>query len=181
MAGELSGNNYMSAASAGDFDSNRDRERDVPRERPPIQTRFGKIIPNRIFIGGLTKDTTEEDLRKVFCVYGTVKSTKIVSDRLGVSKGYGFVTFETIEDAQRIQKDVESVMIKDTRIKIAQAVRKQNLVNIPGHNHYNHHTGLPDPASIPMLYQQSLQYPPFYQYGAVPPPVGMPFYWQPYF
>jgi RNA recognition motif-containing protein len=35
-----------------------------------------------------------------------VKSTKIIVDRAGVSKGYGFVTFETEQEAQRLQTEV---------------------------------------------------------------------------
>lgn len=31
----------------------------------------------------------------MFSAYGNVKSTKIIVDRAGVSKGYGFVTFDT--------------------------------------------------------------------------------------
>lgn len=42
----------------------------------------------------------------MFSAYGNVKSTKIIVDRAGVSKGYGFVTFETEQEAQRLQSDV---------------------------------------------------------------------------
>lgn len=51
-------------------------------------------------------DTTESELCRVFSAYGNVKSTKIIVDRAGVSKGYGFVTFETELEAQRLQNDV---------------------------------------------------------------------------
>lgn len=44
----------------------------------------------------------------MFSAYGNVKSTKIIVDRAGVSKGYGFVTFETEQEAQRLQSDVSS-------------------------------------------------------------------------
>lgn len=53
-------------------------------------------------------DTTEAELCRVFSSYGNVKSTKIIVDRAGVSKGYGFVTFETEQEAQRLQADVSS-------------------------------------------------------------------------
>lgn len=51
-------------------------------------------------------DTTESELCRVFSAYGHVKSTKIIVDRAGVSKGYGFVTFETEQEAQRLQNEV---------------------------------------------------------------------------
>lgn len=45
----------------------------------------------------------------MFSAYGNVKATKVISDRAGVSKGYGFVTFETEEEAKRLMQDVSSL------------------------------------------------------------------------
>lgn len=55
-------------------------------------------------------DTTEAELCRVFSSYGNVKSTKIIVDRAGVSKGYGFVTFETEQEAQRLQAEVTYIL-----------------------------------------------------------------------
>ncbi|XP_075163628.1 boule homolog, RNA binding protein isoform X4 [Haematobia irritans] len=74
-------------------------------EAPLSAPKYGTLIPNRIFVGGISGDTTESDLCRVFSAYGNVKSTKIIVDRAGVSKGYGFVTFETEQEAQRLQTD----------------------------------------------------------------------------
>jgi RNA recognition motif-containing protein len=46
----------------------------------------------------------------MFSAYGNVKATKVISDRAGVSKGYGFVTFETEEDAKRLVEIVSSLL-----------------------------------------------------------------------
>lgn len=59
-----------------------------------------------LLISFISGDTTEAELCRVFSAYGNVKSTKIIVDRAGVSKGYGFVTFETEQEAQRLQTDV---------------------------------------------------------------------------
>lgn len=61
-----------------------------------------KFILTVVFSG----DTTESELCRVFSAYGNVKSTKIIVDRAGISKGYGFVTFETEQEAQRLQNEV---------------------------------------------------------------------------
>lgn len=61
---------------------------------------------DNIPFGPLSGDTTESELCRVFSAYGHVKSTKIIVDRAGVSKGYGFVTFETEQEAQRLQNEV---------------------------------------------------------------------------
>ncbi|CAI9742251.1 boule-like, boule [Octopus vulgaris] len=99
----------------------------------PISTqapKYGTVIPNRIFVGGITttspSQTTEAELKAFFTSYGTVKDTKIIADRGGVSKGYGFVTFENQEDADRIlKKEAENLIFKDRKLNIGPAIRKQ--------------------------------------------------------
>lgn len=63
------------------------------------------LVENLIFLF-FSGDTTESELCRVFSAYGNVKSTKIIVDRAGISKGYGFVTFETEQEAQRLQNEV---------------------------------------------------------------------------
>ncbi|XP_039275499.1 polyadenylate-binding protein, cytoplasmic and nuclear isoform X2 [Nilaparvata lugens] len=67
--------------------------------------KYGTLVPNRVFVGGISSTTTETELCQLFSKYGNVKATKIIADRAGVSKGYGFVTFETDEEAKRLQSD----------------------------------------------------------------------------
>lgn len=68
--------------------------------------KYGTLVPNRIFVGGISANTSVEELAQLFSSYGNVKATKIIADRAGVSKGYGFVTFETEEEAKRLQQEV---------------------------------------------------------------------------
>ena len=45
-----------------------------------------------IYVGNLSHEINEEDLRNAFSVFGEVVSTKIIKDRYdGRSKGFGFV------------------------------------------------------------------------------------------
>ncbi|XP_031669470.1 protein boule-like isoform X1 [Oncorhynchus kisutch] len=107
--------------------------------------RFGTIIPNRIFVGGIDFKTNESDLRRFFSQHGAVKEVKIVIDRAGVSKGYGFVTFETQEDTERILHDADRLCFRDKRLNIGQAVRKQQVGGHPNSFSVSSHT----PAMIP--------------------------------
>ncbi|KFP85962.1 Protein boule-like, partial [Acanthisitta chloris] len=68
--------------------------------------------------------TSEDDLKEFFAQYGSVREVKIVNDRAGVSKGYGFITFETQEDAERILQYAE-VRYKGKKLTSAPAVRKE--------------------------------------------------------
>nr|XP_020456345.1 protein boule-like [Monopterus albus] len=83
------------------------------------------IIPNRIFVGGIDYKVSESDLRHFFSQHGAVKEVKIVTDHSGISKGYGFVTFETKEDALKVLHDANGICFKDKKLSIGQAVCKR--------------------------------------------------------
>lgn len=103
----------------------------------PNVPRYGTVIPNRVFVGGIDFKTKEEDLQKFFCSFGIVRDTKIIRDRAEVSKGYGFVTFETAEEADKVRDQQESLYLNGKKLNIGPAVRKQQLcfpkdVHMPG-------------------------------------------------
>ncbi len=54
-----------------------------------------------IYVGHLSTEVTEEDLRKAFEDFGQVSSTKIIIDKFtGVSRGFGFVEMPSKEEAE---------------------------------------------------------------------------------
>ncbi|XP_027196403.2 uncharacterized protein LOC113790895 [Dermatophagoides pteronyssinus] len=85
----------------------------------------GTPIPNRVFVGGIPDDATENDLRHLFAQYGHIKLVKIINDRAGISKGYGFVTFERADDAQKVIKEAENMIIKNRKLNVSAAVIKK--------------------------------------------------------
>ena len=53
-----------------------------------------------IYIGNLSFDTTEDQLRRAFEDFGEVLTAKIITDKLsGKSKGFGFVEMSTKNEA----------------------------------------------------------------------------------
>ncbi|XP_071603988.1 protein boule-like isoform X2 [Heliangelus exortis] len=102
-------------------------ESPVPLNNLTSAPRAGTVIPNRIFVGGIDFETNENELRKFFARFGRVKEAKIVSDRAGVSKRYGFITFETVEDAQKILRETGKLDYKDKKLNIGPAIRKQQI------------------------------------------------------
>lgn len=59
-------------------------------------------MAKKLYIGGLSYDTTESTLRETFAVAGTVESATIIMDRAsGRSKGFGFVEMSSNEEAQK--------------------------------------------------------------------------------
>jgi RNA recognition motif-containing protein len=55
----------------------------------------------KLYVGNLPYSTTDADLNELFAQYGTVASASVIMDRdSGRSKGFGFVEFETDEEAK---------------------------------------------------------------------------------
>jgi RNA recognition motif-containing protein len=62
----------------------------------------GKIMAKKLYVGGLSYDTTEETLKKTFAEVGTVETAVIINDReSGRSKGFGFVEMSTEDEAKK--------------------------------------------------------------------------------
>ena len=57
---------------------------------------------NKLFVGNLSFETTENDLNDAFAAFGTVTETNLMMDRTtGRSRGFGFVTMSSAEEAQK--------------------------------------------------------------------------------
>ena len=58
-------------------------------------------MAKKLYVGGLSYNTTDDALREAFAQAGTVESATIIIDRMsGRSKGFGFVEMATDEEAQ---------------------------------------------------------------------------------
>lgn len=68
----------------------------------------------KIFVRGLAWETTTERLLEVFGQYGPVEEGAVVrNNSTGKSKGYGFVTFKTMEAAQRaLESPAKSIDVR---------------------------------------------------------------------
>ncbi|HEY3761982.1 MAG TPA: RNA-binding protein [Verrucomicrobiae bacterium] len=57
---------------------------------------------NKLFVGNLSFDATENDLQDAFAAFGTVTETNLIMDRTtNRPRGFGFVTMSTAEEAQK--------------------------------------------------------------------------------
>jgi len=59
-------------------------------------------MSNKLFVGNLSFDTTENDLQDAFAAHGTVVETNLMMDReTGRPRGFGFITMSSAEEAQK--------------------------------------------------------------------------------
>ena len=80
-----------------------------------------------IYIGNLTQQASDEDLRKAFEAFGNVKSVNIIKDKFsGASKGFGFVEMETKTEAQAAIQDLNGSELKGTKIIVNEARPKSD-------------------------------------------------------
>jgi len=57
---------------------------------------------NKLFVGNLSFNTTENDLHDAFAAFGSVTEANIMMDRMsGRSRGFAFVTMSSAEEAQK--------------------------------------------------------------------------------
>ncbi len=77
---------------------------------------------NKLFVGGLSWDTTEDALRAFFAAVGTVVSVAIITDRYsGKSKGFGFVEMSTPEEAEKAKTELNGQTLDSRTITVSEA------------------------------------------------------------
>lgn len=76
-------------------------------------------MSTRLFVGNLSYQTTEDDLRQFFAGVGNVASVSLVSERdSGRSKGFAFVEMATPEDAQKAIAELNGKPLQDRTVRV---------------------------------------------------------------
>lgn len=79
-------------------------------------------MEEKLFVGNLSFDTTDADLREFFSNAGTCRSATVLMDRAtGKSRGFGFVEMSTAEEAQRAIGLLNDRELHGRRISVSQA------------------------------------------------------------
>jgi len=75
-----------------------------------------------IYVGNLSRDITEEDLRKTFEAFGQVASVTIIKDKFsGESRGFGFVEMPDKAEAQAAINGLNGKELKGRTLNINEA------------------------------------------------------------
>ena len=82
-------------------------------------------MAKKLFVGGLSWDTTDDGLRQAFASYGEITEAKVITDRdTGRSRGFGFVTFSKDEDAKTAISKMDGTSLDGKTIKVNEAQEK---------------------------------------------------------
>jgi len=76
----------------------------------------------RIYVGNLSYDMTEDELRQEFLAYGEVTSASILTDKSsGQPKGFGFVEMASVSQGQAAIAGLNEKTLKERAIVVNEA------------------------------------------------------------
>lgn len=76
----------------------------------------------KIYVGNLSYQTTEDDVRKAFESHGQVSSVAIITDKFsGESKGFGFVEMDNKDEAMAAMAAVNGLEMNGRNLNVSEA------------------------------------------------------------
>ncbi len=94
-----------------------------------------------IYVGNLSLDVTEEELRREFMAFGEVISVTIMNDKYigsGQSRGYGFVEMPSVSEGQAAITALNGKTLRYRTIEVIQALPLSDNI---GSGFYSHKRG----------------------------------------
>ncbi len=77
---------------------------------------------NKVYVGNINYNTSEEELQDLFKPYGEVKSVNIIVDKYsGQSKGFGFVEMESADAASSAISALNEQELGGRRLRVNEA------------------------------------------------------------
>jgi len=76
-------------------------------------------METRVYIGNMSQQTTEQDIRTMFSEAGTVGSIDVIMDRqTGKAKGFAFVTMSSQAEAEKAISLLDGKNVNDHTLKV---------------------------------------------------------------
>jgi RNA recognition motif-containing protein len=80
----------------------------------------------KLYVGNLSFDTTEGELRETFEKHGALASVNVVTDReTGRSRGFAFVEFEDAASARSAQEALDGQQVAGRELQVNEAHDKK--------------------------------------------------------
>lgn len=92
------------------------------RKSIAIGLKFEKERKMNIYVGNLSQDVNEDDLRQAFEALGQVESVNIIKDRFsGESRGFGFVEMPSKDEARKAIDELNGKDLKGKTLNVNEA------------------------------------------------------------
>lgn len=84
----------------------------------PPRTATGIPDPRILYIGNLFFEVTADSLQAHFAKFGNITNARIVTDPRGLSKGFGYLEFESPADAEEAIKQMDQSVFEGRRMMV---------------------------------------------------------------
>jgi RNA recognition motif-containing protein len=102
-----------------------------PIESECYKSRFNGFVwkgsKMNIYVGNLSRETTDEDLRQAFEAFGQVTTINIIKDKFsGESRGFGFVEMPTRSEAEAAIEGMNGQDLKGNEVNVNEAKPRED-------------------------------------------------------
>ncbi|KAG7902877.1 hypothetical protein KL907_004010 [Ogataea polymorpha] len=94
-------------------------------DKQPASEGEDQLDRRTLFVQSIPVEATKEELNEFFSQYAPVRHSVIVTDTEGKSRGFGFVSFVTDEDALSALKETKKAKFKNKLLRVSIAKRRQ--------------------------------------------------------
>ncbi|MAS80917.1 MAG: hypothetical protein CMA28_04820 [Euryarchaeota archaeon] len=106
-------------------ESGKASKEDLAKEREVIKearTKAQKEMGTKLFVGGISYDATEEEIKQAFSAHGDIKDVHMAIDKeTKKPRGFGFVTFSKKKDAEKAIKALNRSEFKGRKISVEES------------------------------------------------------------
>lgn len=120
---------YVNYQQPGDAESALDTMNFDLIKGKPIRIMWSQRDPSlrksgigNLFIKNLDKNIDNKSMYDTFSAFGNILSCKVMLDENGISKGYGFIHFETEEAAKRAVEKVNGMLLNQKKVYVGKFI-----------------------------------------------------------
>jgi len=122
----------------GTFISGRNIKVGRPSNMPQAQTIIEEIQRdalnyNRVYVGGIHKDLSTEDIKSVFEAFGQIKTCELAPTLVeGRHKGYGFIEYENLQSCQDAISSMNQFDLGGQYLRVGRSITPPDIKNTGG-------------------------------------------------
>jgi len=122
----------------GTFISGRNIKVGRPSNMPQAQTIIEEIQRdalnyNRVYVGGIHKDLSTDDIKSVFEAFGQIKSCELAPTLVeGRHKGYGFIEYENLQSCQDAISSMNQFDLGGQFLRVGRSITPPDIKNTGG-------------------------------------------------
>ncbi len=80
----------------------------------------------KIYVGNISFNATEDDIRELFATYGQIESVKLITDpQTGRPRGFGFVEMSSADDARKAIDALNGKPFMERNLSVSEARPQQ--------------------------------------------------------